>query len=110
VQTFPGGYFTQPTNIGRQTDDAFSVLTDIGLNLGYQVTQRLRVYAGYSLLTISNVVQPGDQIDRRINPSQAPAITGVVPPALVGPAAPLPQFNTSTFWAHGVNFGVQLQY
>lgn len=109
-QTFAGGYFTQPTNIGRQTNDAFSVLTDLNLSAGYQVTRGLRVFVGYSLLHISNVVQPGEQMDRRINPSQAPAIIGTAPGVLVGPAAPLPLFNSTDFWAHGVNFGVQLRY
>ena len=108
-QVFAGGYFTQPTNIGRQSDDRFAVLTDVTVNVGYQLTRSARIYAGYSLLYISNVVRPGDQIDRRINPTQAPAIVGV-PFGLVGTPAPLPQIHHTDFWAQGMTFGLQLRY
>ncbi|MCE9564779.1 MAG: BBP7 family outer membrane beta-barrel protein [Planctomycetes bacterium] len=108
-QVFAGGYFTQPTNIGRQSDDRFAVLTDVTLNIGYQLTRSARVFAGYSLIYISDVVRPGEQIDRRINPTQAPSIVGM-PVGLVGPAAPLPQFHHTDFWAQGMTFGLQLRY
>lgn len=108
-QVFPGGYFTQPTNIGDTANDRFSVLTDVSVNVGYQLTSAARVFAGYSFFYLSGVARPGDQVDRRINPSQAPAVIGL-PVGLVGPAAPLPQLRSSDFWAHGLNFGLELRY
>jgi hypothetical protein len=108
-QVFPGGYFTQPTNIGSTANDRFSVLTDVSVNVGYQLTTGARVFAGYSFFYLSGVARPGDQVDRRINPSQAPAAIGL-PVALVGPPAPLPQLRSSDFWAHGLNFGLELRY
>ena len=35
-------------------------LPEIGVNVGYDVTPRLRVQAGYTFLYLSNVVRPGD--------------------------------------------------
>jgi hypothetical protein len=59
---------------------------------------------------VSNVVRPGDQIDRRINPSQIP----LPPPAgaqpLVGVAQPAVLFRTTTFIAQGVSFGLQYRW
>ncbi|MFO0825059.1 MAG: BBP7 family outer membrane beta-barrel protein [Gemmataceae bacterium] len=112
-QVFPGGYFTQPTNIGRFTTDRFATVTDVTVNVGYQLTHGARVFAGYTLLYVTNVVRPGDQIDRNINPSQAPAIIGAAalpPGGLVGPAAPLPQLNRTDFWAQGLNVGLEFRY
>ena len=51
-----------------------------------------------------DVLRPGDQIDRTINPTQAAG--GV----LVGPPRPAPLFNTTDFWAHGVNAGLELSF
>jgi hypothetical protein len=56
------------------------------------------------------VVRPGDQIDRGINPVQAPAITGVPNAPFIGPSRPAPLFNLTDFWAHGTNFGLEVRY
>ncbi|MBA4192467.1 MAG: hypothetical protein C0467_31245 [Planctomycetaceae bacterium] len=112
-QSFPGGYLTQPTNIGSRTRNQFAVITDLNVSLGYQLTSWARVSAGYSMLYLNNVVRPGDQVDRRLNPTQGPAFIGaaaLVPGNFVGAAAPLPQFNQSDFCAHGLNFGLELRY
>src|SRR4051794_20088600 len=74
---------------------------------GVWLTDRLRATAGYTFQYVSDVVRPGDQIDRGINPVQAPAITGVPNAPLTGPARPAPLINSTDFWAHGVNFGLE---
>ncbi|HZU37271.1 MAG TPA: BBP7 family outer membrane beta-barrel protein [Gemmataceae bacterium] len=110
LQTFPGGYLAQPTNSGRQRAAHFAVLPEAGLNVGCQVTPRLRLLVGYTFLYASNVVRPGDQIDRGINPTQAPAITGLPTTAVIGPQRPAPLFRTSDFWAQGLNFGLEFRF
>ena len=103
--TFPGGgVFVQPTNLGRQTRDAFSVIPQVQVKLGYDILPRLKATVGYDFTYWSNVVRPGDQIDRNLNVSQT--IGG----ALVGPASPAPQFNRSDFFAHGLMFGLEFRY
>jgi hypothetical protein len=108
--TFAGGYFAQPTNIGSHTRTAFSVVPEAGLTLGYRITPGLSVFAGYTFLYASNVVRAPQQVNRQINPTGAPAITGNPPRTLVGPAQPSFTFNASDFWAQGLNVGVAYRF
>ena len=66
---------------------------------------------GYSLLYLNDVVRPGKQIDRVIKlgrSSQAILFTPAV--GLVGPARPGFAFNSSEFWAQGINLGLEFQF
>jgi len=110
VQTFPGGYFALPTNIGQHYKSEFSVVPEVGLTLGYWLTSWARVTAGYSFLYVSRIARPGDQIDRAINTLQAPGISGNPPAPIVGPARPAFFFNQDDFWVHGLSAGVELRY
>ena len=109
-QIFPGGYLALPTNIGRQTRDRFAVIPEVNLTAGVWLTGWLRATAGYTFQYVSDVVRPGDQIDRGINPFQSPAITGVPNAPLTGPARPAPLFHTTDFWAQGINVGLEVRY
>lgn len=106
--TQPGGILALPTNSGNRSRDRFAAIPEVGFNVGRQVTNNLRVYAGYNLLYISSVVRPGDQIDRVINPTQLPTIAG--PGVLVGDARPAPLFRETDLWAQGLNLGLQLAW
>ena len=66
------------------------------------MTNFLRLNVGYTFLAWSNVVRPGDQIDRVANISQIPPPVG--PGTLMGPANPAFNFKDSFFWAQGINF------
>ncbi|HMO37531.1 MAG TPA: BBP7 family outer membrane beta-barrel protein, partial [Gemmatales bacterium] len=85
-----GGLLALPTNIGTYRSSAFSYIPEFGVKLGLQMTDHLRVYAGYDLAFWSNVVRPGQQIDRHVNTSQLPLVNpqtaAVVPNPLNGPA------------------------
>lgn len=109
LQTFPGGYLALPSNIGRQSSDRFAVVPEVGLNLGWQMDCGIRLTIGYSFLYLSDVARPGDQINRAINPSQAPAITNN-PPVPANPAQPAPLFRHTDFWAQGLNFGLAIPF
>lgn len=102
--TFPHGYYVQPSNSGRITDNDFSVVPQIGLQLGMDLMPNIRLFAGYDFLYWSNVMRPGDQIDSTVNISQSYGRT------LSGPARPTSITRNSDFWAHGVNLGLQLRY
>src|SRR6185437_12228081 len=78
----PGGLYALPTNMGHFSRDQFAVIPEIGVNLGYQITNNVRAFVGYNLLYLSSVVRPGDQMNRALNVSQLP------PGGLQG--APLP--------------------
>ena len=68
----------------------------------------MHAYAGYTFLYIADVSRAGTGIDRAINISQVP--TAVGPGPLVGVARPGYTFHETDFWAHGVNFGLELRY
>jgi hypothetical protein len=102
---FTGGLLAQPTNIGHFSRDQLTVVPEVGITIGYRITERWRVFAGYSLLYWSNAVRPGDQIDRTVNGTQLP-LNG----PFVGPARPAFKFNDTDFFAHGANIGFEFRY
>ena len=110
VQRFAGGYFAQPTNIGSHTRSVFAVVPEVGLNIGYRITQWAFVFVGYTFLYTNSVVRAPQQVNRNINPSQSPAITGNLPAPLMGPAEPSFRFNASDFWAQGLNVGLAFRF
>ena len=59
-----------PSNRGRFETNRFSLVPEFGVTVGYQVTDWFRIYAGYNLLYIGDVMRPGDQMDRVVNTSQ----------------------------------------
>lgn len=116
MQAIPGGIFAQPSNMGSHTRDAFAVVPEATINLGYKVTRWARVLVGYNVLYLSSVARPGDQMDRVINPTRTAfaASFNANSPNLaipvVGPANPAFTFNESSFWAQGVNVGLEVTY
>ncbi|MEO7063186.1 MAG: BBP7 family outer membrane beta-barrel protein [Dokdonella sp.] len=110
AQTFPGGYFALPTNMGQHARTAFSVVPEVALNLGYRLTSSITMHAGYSFLYASSVVRPGNQVSRIINTSQSAAYTEDPAAALQGVAAPGFSFKSSSFRVQGINVGVTLRF
>jgi hypothetical protein len=85
--------------------DTFTVVPELGLNIGYQLTNHIRAFVGYNFLYWSSVVRPGDQIDPRVN-------TNLIPPPIstAGPAVPAFAFHGSDFWAQGITLGVEFRW
>ena len=49
-QTFVGGLLALPSNIGVHSRDVFSVVPEVGLTVGYQLTDHLKTFVGYNFL------------------------------------------------------------
>ena len=103
-----GGLLALSSNIGQHTRDQFVVIPQFGLDVGYQLTCRLRVYAGYDFLYWGNVARAGDLIDLGVNPGLLPG--RLPPPQPGGPARPACAFHDSDFWAQGLKLGLQYQF
>ncbi len=110
---FNGGLLARPSNIGTFDTNAFTVVPEVGLNVGYQFTPHWKVFAGYTFMYWSNVARVGDQVDRTINlsgipfalqPGQRDNLGRVIP---AGETRPLPTNRDTDFWAQGVNVGLQ---
>jgi hypothetical protein len=104
--TTPGGLFALPGNIGHHTHDEFSVVPEVGINLGYQVTNHLRAFVGYTFIYWSDVARPVDQINRNVNSTLVP--TSIVAPS--GPPTPPLTIKDTPFWAHGFNVGLEFRF
>lgn len=107
--TFPGGLLALPgTNIGHFTATRFGFMSEVGLKVGIDLNDHWRVFVGYNVIYLNNVVRPGDQIDLRVNPTFQPSAAG--PGTAVGPRVPAVLFKTSDYWAQGLNFGLLYRY
>jgi hypothetical protein len=107
---FPGGLFAQPSNIGLHSANRFSVLPSLDVTVGYDITPRARVFAGYDILYWTGVVRPGNQIDHAVNLSQNAVLDPNGVGKLVGPARPAPLSDRSDFWAQGLHAGVEIRF
>jgi hypothetical protein len=110
VTTVPGGIYAQPTNIGKYDRDRFAVLPEVALQLGFQVSPRVRLLLAYDFLYLSELARPGIQIDGSINSTQLVSYTGVPAGALDGDARPRPRLESTDYWAQGINFGAELAW
>lgn len=104
--TYPGGLLALSSNSGQFTRHHFAVVPEVGVKLGYQVTPRLRAFAGYDLLYWTQVVRPGGQIDTVINSNLLPPVT----PPVAGPARPEPRATGTDVWAQGIGLGLEFRY
>lgn len=110
VDTRPGGLLALNSNIGTYSRDRFSVVPEVGVGVGYDLAENVRVSLGYNFLFWSNVVRPGDQIDPNLDITRIPNF--VIPPGTQPLATPRPAvlFKDSDFWAQGLTFGLEFRY
>jgi hypothetical protein len=101
MSILPNALFAKASNIGVQQADAFAVVPEVGINVGYEMKRNVLLYAGYTFLYCSDAVRPGDQIDPNVN---------TLFPIAIGPAFPAPKFKHTDFWAQGVNFGLAMRF
>jgi hypothetical protein len=109
THSFVGGLLALKSNIGRYSADKFTYIPELDLNVGYQLTDHVRLFVGYDILYWSSVVRPGGQIDRNIDITLIPnfPVPGAVPAGQNQPAAPRP---ATDFWAQGLTVGVEFRY
>jgi hypothetical protein len=100
-----GGFFAQPSNMGHFNHSAFAVVPEANLKAGLQLTDWMRVTVGYTFLYMSDVMRPGDQIDRTINPNFL-----TIPAGTISSQRPLFPFKSTDYYAQGVDFGIEFRY
>lgn len=102
----PGGLLSLPSNIGVHDSHQLSLVSEAGLTIGYDLTQRLRVNLGYTFMYWTNVARPGAQIDRTIDTVQVPTI----PPVANDATRPAFEMHRTDFWAQGANLGFDWRF
>jgi hypothetical protein len=104
----PGGLLALSSNAGSRSHNEFAAVPEIGINVGYQISAHLRVFVGYTFLYCSDVVRPGDEINRTVNPTLVPSSRTFGQP--LGPAEPSFSLQRTDFWAQGANFGLEFHF
>jgi len=107
AKTEKGALLITQTNIGRYSQDRFGVLSEVGVKIGYDITDHLRIFVGYDYLMLTNVARPGEQIDVRVNSDLRPFTGNTTSTSARLPAVLL---NSSTYWAQGLNFGLLYRF
>jgi hypothetical protein len=112
VTRYAGGLLAlQGANIGSYNQSKFSVMPEVGVNVGYQLTSHLRLFVGYNFLYIGNALRPGGTIDTNIDAARIPNFPLPGNPApLAGLPRPAPQFHLSDYYAQGISFGIQFNW
>jgi hypothetical protein len=106
--TVNSGFFALSSNSGHYNQNEFAIMPEGRVNVGFRITNSVSVFAGYTFLYWSDVIRPGEQIDRRVNTNLVPTFN-VNPP--IGLASPPPAvLKNSDFFAHGFSFGVSFRY
>jgi len=86
------GLLANVGNIGRREQNEFAVAPELGATLVYEIHECVDLSFGYSYIYFSKVAQAGEQID----------------PNLLAPS-PL-QFNTGSYWLHGLRVGAEMRF
>jgi hypothetical protein len=109
--TVPAGFFVVGSNEGRFTRDRFTYVPEAEGRIGYQFTPHISMWAGYTLLYWNQMLRSGQQLDPNIDLRQVPPpfgqATGVPVPGAVFPRT---LFNETSFWAQGINVGLEFIY
>jgi hypothetical protein len=109
VQAVNGGLLALAGNRGTTSRDAFTYIPEVNVSVGYQFGTHLRAYVGYDFIYWDDVVRPGAQLDRRVNPTQVPTSLAFSANT-VGAPAPLPAAHHSTYYVGGITAGMVFRY
>jgi Putative beta barrel porin-7 (BBP7) len=107
-QSLPGGILALNSNGGLNTHNTFTALPELSVTLSCQLTNNVRIFAGYNLLYWPTVVRPADQLDMRIDPRQVPTDQTFIP-GFHG-QGPQTTFNSTSFFANGFTVGVEFGF
>ncbi len=112
AQSVPGGLLAAGTNangnIGRFTTNRFTIATDVGAQVGVNLTKGTQLVLGYQFYYLGNVARPGQQFDQSINTRVVPLSPSFN--ALTGPRSPNVTFDREGFYAHGVSISWRATY
>jgi len=116
--TFPGGIFTQPSNIGTYHVTTLTAIPQFQFQTCYTITKHISCSFGVDLIYISNsVLRPGNQINPNLDVNQSALLSalggGIFPPlspGVAGPIQPLVPLQKSDFVAGGLSLGLEFRY
>ncbi|MEM4360476.1 MAG: BBP7 family outer membrane beta-barrel protein, partial [Candidatus Bilamarchaeaceae archaeon] len=113
IRTANGGLLALPgANIGKFSDNVFAVVPEVGVNIGYQLTPRMRFFVGYNFLYLANVLRPGSAVDTVVDAARIPNFPLPNNPAPLPTIPPRPTalVRSSDIFAQGISFGLHFTW
>ena len=107
VYSYPGGVLAATSNFGRHESWNFSMVPELDLNLGWQLTNHLRLNFGYSFLFWTNVLRPGNVLDRTVDGGNILSDPWY---GLSNQGRPGLTTRRSDFWTQGFNLGLEFRF
>jgi hypothetical protein len=104
VANYESGLLVLDSNKESITHNQFTMIPELGINLGYDLTPRLRATVGYSLIYWSHVARAGDQVNTDLNPNEFQSTSWT------GAAIPRETFVVNDYWIQGLNVGLDLTF
>jgi hypothetical protein len=101
----PGGITASGDLLGRTSTDRFAVVPSVSANLGFNVTDCVRIYGGYTFLYWSDVTRPGDLTSVAVATETVPTS-----PNFGVPNPPFVSVKHSAYYVHGFNAGLVIRY
>jgi hypothetical protein len=98
-----GGVLALPSNIGRQAQKEFGIVSEVGLGLEWLPICQYKFSLGYTWFYWSDVARAMDQIDRTVD-------TGQLAPGNAPGGRPAFNLRTTSFWAQGLTAGFVYQF
>jgi hypothetical protein len=102
-----GGILATTANIGEYYQSPFAVVPELDLNLAYAITPHLSVRLGYTFIYWSNVLRPGDQVNSTVSPNLIPSDPSY---GQAGPNQPQYTASSTSYWAQGLNLGLDFHF
>jgi hypothetical protein len=103
-------FLVQPSNVGSLSFTRVAIVPEADLTWVVDFNDRVHLVVGYTFLYWNHVARPGDQIDRVINIQPVP-LAGAAALRPASGARPLfTSINDSSFWAQGINVGLELRF
>jgi hypothetical protein len=93
------GLFAQSSNIGTITQNNFTFIPEVNAKMRYRLG-RAQLGVGYTIVLLPEVAMAASQIDTNVD---AFNILGT-------PVAPSPNFNTESYFLHGLDLGLTFQF
>ena len=102
-----GGLLAGPNDNGRHSREVFSVIPEVDVRLGYQFTDWLRGYVGYSGIFMSNIARAGNTNSINTQNTNVTVANSVVN---VNVSQPTFRFQNQDVNIQGITFGLEAKY
>lgn len=105
---YPGGVLALVSNSGDFSREKLSIVAEENVIVTIPVGPHCAISAGYTMLYWGRTVRPADQIMKAVNVAQLPNYPEPFTP--VGLPRPVVPFKETSWWIHGVTFGVEFTW